>query len=197
MKKEIKKRVGKSKAYQAVLSPMSSVVSDPVQSMYRNSRANTKAKESFAIMRDGVRTKYNFNAGFGYFVSPFQKATSFIQVAKLVEAGISCKEVQPLINYLGFNVPEIAKTAAVSASTVSRWKPDSSIGVTGASQFFKIDQIVRKGIALFGGQNEFKSWLSSENRALGNVAPVELITSQVGIDLVDEALDALDYGTFM
>jgi len=118
-------------------------------------------------------------------------------VAQLVEAGIPSKEIESLIDYLNFKVPDIAKAASVSASTVTRWKPGSSIGVAGSGQFFKIDEIVRKGVELFGGEQEFKAWLSNPNMALGNVAPRELITSMIGAEMVDDALDALAYGNVM
>src|SRR5690606_20563447 len=112
-------------------------------------------------------------------------------------AGIPSKEVQPIIEYLEFKIPEVAKAAAVSSSTVSRWDANTSIGVPGSNQFFKIDEIIKKGVDLFGGLDELKNWLTLPNLALGNVTPVSLLPSLIGIDLVDEALDALHYGNVM
>ncbi len=170
----------------------------------RKSRSETSraAKDGngpimFKVTRGGKRTNYKVNSGYGYFIPALRNAGNLAQVAEVVEAGISSSQIQPIIDYLDLKVPEIAKAAAVSASTVSRWDPESSIGISGSSQFFRIDEIIKKGVDLFGGLDELKSWLTLPNTALGNVAPATLLTSLIGIELVDEALDALHYGNVM
>jgi uncharacterized protein (DUF2384 family) len=60
-----------------------------------------------------------------------------------------------------------------------------------------MDEVIRKGVNLFGGEEQFKVWLTSPNLAMGNVPPSKLITSILGVDLVDEALDALSCGNVM
>jgi putative toxin-antitoxin system antitoxin component (TIGR02293 family) len=171
--------------------------------LYRHAKATEPAKAeealpvSFRVTRGGKHRQYSINTGFGYFIPSLRKAENLTQVAELVESGILSKDIQPIIEYLELKVPEIARAAAVSPSTVSRWLPESSIGVPGSSQFFKIDEIIKKGVDVFGGPDEFKSWIKMPNMALGNVMPVSLLTSLIGIDFVDEALDALHYGNVM
>lgn len=152
---------------------------------------------SFKVTRAGKQKSYAIQTGFGYFIPSLKRAESLVQVNELVEAGILSKEVEPIIEYLDLKVPEIARAAAVSPSTVSRWKGDSSIGVPGSNQFFRIDEVIRKGVDLFGGPEEFKDWLHSANLALGNKTPAKLITSNIGVEMIDEALDALHYGNVM
>jgi putative toxin-antitoxin system antitoxin component (TIGR02293 family) len=152
---------------------------------------------SFKVTHEGKQKEYAIHTGYGYFIPSLKKAENLVQVNDLVESGIPSKEVDPIIEYLDLKVPEIAKAAAVSPSTVSRWKADTSIGISGSNQFFRIDQVIRKGVDLFGGPEEFKGWLHSPNQSLGNNVPAKLITSSIGVDMVDEALDALHYGNVM
>jgi putative toxin-antitoxin system antitoxin component (TIGR02293 family) len=151
----------------------------------------------FKIVRAGKQREYVVESGFGYFIGSFRKATHITQISEVVDKGIASKEIQPVIQYLGFKVSEIAKAAAVSPSTVNRWDPETSIGVAGTNQFFKIDEIIKKGVDLFGGPDEFKSWLDSPNLSLGNQVPGKILTSNIGVELIDEALDALHFGTVM
>ena len=153
--------------------------------------------QSFKVSRGGQEKEYAVGRGYGYFIPSFRKAENMLQVAKVVEEGLESGEIVPILDYLGFKVPDIAKAAAVSASTVSRWHPTSSIGVPGSNQFFRIDQIIRKGVDLFGDLDDLKSWLQSPNLALGNAVPAKLITTAIGVELVEEALDALHYGNVM
>jgi putative toxin-antitoxin system antitoxin component (TIGR02293 family) len=152
---------------------------------------------SFQISRGGKEKAYTVHTGYGYLIPSFRKAENMLQVAKVVEEGLPSEEIAPILDYLGFKVSDIAKAASVSASTVSRWHPKTSIGVPGSNQFFRIDQVIRKGVDLFGDLQGLRTWLQSPNLALGNAVPVQLITTAIGVELVDEALDALHHGNVM
>lgn len=153
--------------------------------------------QSFKVSRGGKEKEYAVHTGYGYLIPSFRKAENMLQVAKVVEEGLPSEEIAPILDYLGFKVSDVAKAAAVSASTVSRWRPKTSIGVPGSNQFFRIDQVIRKGVDLFGDLQALRTWLQSPNLALGNTVPVQLITTAIGVELVDEALDALHHGNVM
>jgi len=153
--------------------------------------------QSFKVSRAGQEKEYTVRTGYGYFIPAFHNAENMFQVAKAVEKGLVSEEIMPISEYLGFRVSDLAKAASVSASTVSRWKPKTSIGVPGSNQFFRIDQVIRKGVDLFGGLDELKGWLQSPNLALGNAVPAKLLSSVIGVELIDEALDALHFGNVM
>ncbi len=153
--------------------------------------------KSFQITRAGRQKKYEIRTGYGYFIPSLKNASNLVQVSELVEKGIPSNEISSIVHFLDFRVSEIAKATSVSPSTVSRWEPDTAIGAPGSHQFFKIDQLIRKGVDLFGGLEEFRGWLQSPNMALGNSVPAKLLTSMIGLELVDEALEALQYGNVM
>ena len=156
-----------------------------------------KPAKAFKVSYGGKQRKYTIKSGFGYFIPSLRKAENLVQVNEVVESGITSSEVEDIVQFLELKVPEIAKVASVSPSTVSRWRPETPIGVPGSNQFFRIDELIRKGADLFGGAEQFKLWLNAPNIALGNAVPAKLLTSQIGVELVDEALDALHYGNVM
>src|SRR5689334_3152258 len=104
------------------------------------------------VVRNGKKSVVSVKTGYGYMVPSFTKAGSLVEITTLVENenGIPSSEIEFLVDYLELNVPEIAKAADVSTSTVSRWKTNSRIGKSGATQFFKIDEVVKKGVDVFG-----------------------------------------------
>jgi putative toxin-antitoxin system antitoxin component (TIGR02293 family) len=194
--KRIERYIGKAKAKQQQRKKLEDVIVRPKR---REDAGTVFGREptSFTVTRLGKEKVYTIRSGYGYYIESIQKAKNLVKVSELIEHGIAKKEIETLIEYLELKVPEIAKAAAVSSSTVSRWDPETSIGVAGSSQFFKIDELIKKGVDLFGGPEEFKGWLNAQNIALGNQVPLKLVTSQIGIELVDEALDALHYGNAM
>jgi len=152
---------------------------------------------SFQVSRSGYQKTYDIPSGYGYFVPAFTKAKAMTEVGELLDQNLLSEDISPIIDYLGLKIHEIAKAASVSPSTVSRWESKSPIGTPGSYQFFKIDELIKKGVDLFGNTAHLKQWLDSSNMALGNEAPIKLITSMLGVEMVDEALDALHFGNVM
>ena len=152
---------------------------------------------SFKVKRAGKENIHTVISGFGHFIPSLKKVRNMAQVDSILSNGLPYREVEPIIEYLHFTIPDIARAASVSTSTVSRWSSQSSIGIPGAIQFFKIDQLIKKGLELFGSPTQLRIWLQAPCLALGNAVPTELLISPLSIELVDEALDALHYGNVM
>ncbi|WP_373493343.1 antitoxin Xre/MbcA/ParS toxin-binding domain-containing protein [Aquiflexum sp.] len=152
---------------------------------------------SFHVKRIGHSKSYHISSGYGFFVPAFTKAGSMAEVGELLDQNLLSEDISPIVDFLDLKIHEIAKATSVSPSTVSRWESKSPIGTPGSYQFFKIDEVIKKGVDLFGNTTHFKQWLDSPNMALGNEAPIKLITSMTGLELVNEALDALHYGNVM
>lgn len=58
----------------------------------------------------------------------------------------------------------------------------------------KRSEVIKKGRALFGEDKEFRMWLNTTNTTFGNKTPEEMMKTQPGLELVDEAIDALHFG---
>lgn len=107
-------------------------------------------------------------------------------------------QIKPMINYLGYSQQEIADVLEVDPSTLSRWKKDDKpIGKLRSKAMYDIDHIIAKGIRIFGSEANFRDWLNTVNYALGDKKPIELIKDPYGIELVDNAVEAMSWGNFM
>lgn len=60
-----------------------------------------------------------------------------------------------------------------------------------------INHIITKGIRIFGSEENFKEWLNTTNYVLGDRKPIDLLKDPHGIDLVDNAIEALSWGNVM
>jgi len=152
---------------------------------------------SFQVSRAGQDKSYIIPVGFGFFISVFKKANSLQEVKEVLETNLKSEDIAPIIDFLDLKISDIAKAASVSASTVSRWESSSPIGGPGSFQFFKMDEVIKKGVDLFGSKDHLKQWLENPNIALGNEPPIHLMTSLIGLEMVDEALDALHFGNVL
>jgi putative toxin-antitoxin system antitoxin component (TIGR02293 family) len=153
--------------------------------------------DTFVVRRGDDRVSYEVKRGYGYFLVSLRDVHSMFDVAAHLEKNLTFAEISPIVDFLELKMVDVAKAAAVSPSTVSRWSAASLIGTPGSYQFFKIDEAIRKGMEVFGQQSHFKSWLHTPNLSLGQSKPVDLMLSMAGIELVHEAVDALHYGNFL
>jgi putative toxin-antitoxin system antitoxin component (TIGR02293 family) len=143
--------------------------------------------------------RYEIKPGYGVFIKEARYAASSSELSEIIkEKGFTMQKVQPLFDYLHLSTEQIAKIAGVSSRTVTRWQDNNSeIGVLPAKVALELDRLIGKGTEIFGGEEHFSEWLNTCNVAFGDKKPIDLLHAAYGIELIEEALDALEYGNIM
>jgi putative toxin-antitoxin system antitoxin component (TIGR02293 family) len=133
------------------------------------------------------------NTGYGHFIVVFNSATSLLEVSKIAANGLRFQDIKPIVKYLDLSITDLSNVSSNSASTIKNWRSTSKINPLASAYFFRIDRVLKKGIEIFGSEDYFKKWINSRNLSLGSV-PRDLLLDPIGIELVEEALDALHFG---
>ena len=130
---------------------------------------------------------------YGHFIEIFNAAKSLLEVSKITVTGLRFGDIKPLVKYLDLSLQDLSKISSTASSTIKNWKATSKINSLASAHFFRLDRVLKKGIDIFGSEDNFKKWLVCRNVALDTV-PRELLLDPIGIELVEEALDALHFG---
>lgn len=153
--------------------------------------------------------KYSFptNAADRYIASSFQEdrgdqyffklkdGISSVAEPPAFEERLYLSETKVLFDYFQYTQAEIAELMEVDPSTLVRWKKEDRLLTKLLTKSIKdMDKIVAKGIRIFGTEKLFSTWLHTINEALGAQKPVDILLHPRGIDLVDQALDAMSWG---
>lgn len=168
--------------------------------MKEQQRRKKKTKRpSYKInFEDGKTLTMEPMPAYGIFISNLKSARSLGDLnAILGVSGLTKKSVEPLVNYLQLSPEQFATLIGVSTRTVTRWSDQAPIGLLASKKLVELDRITRKGAAVFGDTQLFKEWLEQPNTALGDVAPVSLIAQPFGLELIEDAIEALEYGNVM
>lgn len=105
---------------------------------------------------------------------------------------------QPLFDFLGFNQQDVADMMEVDPSTLFRWrKEDKKLNKLLTKAILDMDKLIAKGIRIFGSEEHFSEWLHAVNYALGNRKPFDLMKDPYGLELLDEALEAMSWGNVL
>ena len=135
---------------------------------------------------------------YGAYISTVRKAKNYTDLNALIgPEGFTMKSVKSLIAYLDLSSEKFASLIGVSSRTLSRWDDNSTIGVMASKTLLEVDRLSKKGIDIFGSAELFKGWLQQSNSALGDVAPIDTLTEPYGIELVEDALESMEYGSIL
>ena len=108
------------------------------------------------------------------------------------------QKAKSVLDFLEFNQEESAHFLDVNPSTISRWKSNNGIlSKLSSKMIYDVNELIKKGISIFGTEQQFLDWLGTPNQALGNVIPKQMIQDPNGLEYVDEALDALAWGAII
>lgn len=124
----------------------------------------------------------------------------FLPVLKKERPTYNFDQIKPLLNFLGYNQGDSSELLETNASTLSRWKNSDKlvdIGKLRSKIVLDIDEIISKGIRIFGDEQLFQEWLNTSNYSLGDIKPVALLKDVYTIELVEEAIDALSWGSYV
>lgn len=104
------------------------------------------------------------------------------------------------------NVPVVADPAmldravGVSVRTLQRRKSEtnkSRLSLEQSARAWKFAEIVAKATAVLGSQGEAERWLETPAIGLDQQRPIDLLTTPVGTELVEQFLERLEYGVYV
>jgi putative toxin-antitoxin system antitoxin component (TIGR02293 family) len=159
----------------------------------------TPAKAIFTItLGEGKSKVMEVMPSYGFQIKETRKAKNLNDLNKIIgENGFTLKEVRPLVNYLELTNEKFAELTGVSSRTISRWEDETTIGVMASKTLVEMDKLTQKGVRIFGDDESFIEWLNQSNTALGNSSPLQMLSKPYGMEMVEDALEALEYGNVM
>jgi putative toxin-antitoxin system antitoxin component (TIGR02293 family) len=147
---------------------------------------------------EGKIKELEIESGYGFQIREARKARNLMDLNRIIgENGFPFKAVRPLVKYLDLTNDSIAVLTGVSSRTISRWDDDTTIGVMASKTLVEVDKLARKGVGVFGDHASFIEWLHQPNTALGDSSPLKMLSTPYGVEMVEDALEALEFGNVM
>lgn len=107
-------------------------------------------------------------------------------------------ETGQFFEFLDFTTHDIAEVMEIDPSTLFRWKKeDRKLSKSLTKNLLDMDQIIAKGVRIFGSEALLSEWLHTPNSSLGNQKPAQLLKNPYQIALVDQALEAISWGNIL
>jgi putative toxin-antitoxin system antitoxin component (TIGR02293 family) len=93
-----------------------------------------------------------------------------------------------------FTNDQFAQVAGVTTRTYQRQRPNSKISVSASENTLRLAELYKNGMIAFDNDEQsFQNWLNANISSLGNKKPIDLITTGLGADQVNDELLRIEY----
>ncbi len=125
-----------------------------------------------------------------------KRSNSAFAYIKIIKVGLKSKSVNSFIEHSSLTKKQVSRMIHISERTLQRNSPDKLIDTTTSERLIELTRLFHKGISVFNDKGKFITWLNRPNKSLDNQLPIELIETNLGIDLVLDELLKIEHGVF-
>jgi len=165
---------------------------------------NVKVKSEDSNKKKGV-TKARVTTKGRNLVSPAKFSPSWVVVhAKdapgfkmeligRIREGVKKTDWKQLIHFTGSTEKEFEHILPASISSMQK---KSVYGKETSERIYELARLFGLGYEVFDSKEEFKKWLMTPSRTLGNKIPFELLDSSFGFEMVENEIVRIQYNVY-
>lgn len=125
-----------------------------------------------------------------------KKSNAAFTYLKIIKGGLKSRSVNSFIEHSSLSKKQVSRMIHVSERTLQRSPPDKVMDISSSERLIELTRLFFKGIEVFNDKGKFITWINRPNKSLDNQTPIELIETNMGIDLVIDELLKIEHGVF-
>ena len=115
---------------------------------------------------------------------------------RLIRSGLKPKDIESFLSQENFPVKDFLERLHIPASTYfSRKSSRKPLDAHSSEKFIRLISIILLGYQILG-KEETRSWIYKKIPSLGNEVPLDLLDTEAGHRLVEQALLQIKYGIY-
>jgi putative toxin-antitoxin system antitoxin component (TIGR02293 family) len=127
---------------------------------------------------------------------PSSALNSNFAYIQLIKSGLKNRSVNSFIRHSSFTKKQVSRIIHVSERTLQRNTPDKTMDLGVSERLIDLARLFHRGMEVFDEKEKFLLWLNRPNKSLDNQLPIELIETNMGMDLVMDELLKIEHGVF-
>jgi len=131
----------------------------------------------------------------GLLGSNYAISTDF-DLLNLARKGVSKKALVSLAKQISLTIQELAGIMHISERTLQRYTPTTLIKTEHAEKAIELARLYQRGTEVFGTMDNFNDWMKTPNYTLNGEAPLSLLDTSIGFELILQTLGRIEYGVF-
>ncbi len=117
-------------------------------------------------------------------------------IIRLARQGFSKRALLSLAKKISLTFQELASILHISERTLQRYDDDAIIKTEYAEKAVELARLYTRGQEVFGSMDKFKLWIKTPSLIFNGEAPVSLLDTSAGFDMVFTELGRIEHGIF-
>ncbi|NBC24313.1 MAG: DUF2384 domain-containing protein [Bacteroidetes bacterium] len=150
--------------------------------------------KTFAVAKKGARVAHIDKFSPAWVVVHAKDAPGYkLELIGRIRDGVKKTDWKYLISYLGSTEKEFANILPASISSMQKKKV---YGKETSERIYEVARLFGLGYEVFDTKEDFKDWLMTPSKALGNKKPFELLDSSFGFEMVENEIVRIQYNVY-
>jgi putative toxin-antitoxin system antitoxin component (TIGR02293 family) len=134
---------------------------------------------------------YNLLSG-----SNAKKLSNDLDIIKFARGGFPKHALMALAKKISLNLQELAYILHISERTLQRYDDNEIIKTEYAEKAVELARLYTRGEEVFGSIDKFKLWIKAPSLVFNGEAPVAMLDTSAGFDMVFKELGRIEHGIF-
>jgi putative toxin-antitoxin system antitoxin component (TIGR02293 family) len=160
----------------------------------------SKNEDSNSILNEPLvayATSGPINAFYNLLGSPKSvRLSNDFEIVKFARQGFPKRLLLVLAKKISLTVQELATILHISERTLQRYDDDAIIKTEYAEKAVELARLYARGEEVFGTMDKFKLWVKAPSLIFNGEAPVSMLDTSAGFDMVFRELGRIEHGIF-
>jgi putative toxin-antitoxin system antitoxin component (TIGR02293 family) len=125
-----------------------------------------------------------------------RKVSSQQDLITAVRRGLRVSAIDAVIEELDAPRTEVLPALRIARRTMERRKHTGRLLPEESERVYRLAKMLAVAESALGDKQKARRWLSTPNRALGNVTPLSMLETEAGADEVANLLGRIEYGVY-
>ncbi|HWZ14029.1 MAG TPA: antitoxin Xre-like helix-turn-helix domain-containing protein [Mucilaginibacter sp.] len=144
---------------------------------------------------------YGATSSFNPFYQLFEgvkslKLSSDFDIVRLAREGFPKKVLLALAKKISLNLQELSNILHISERTLQRYDDNAIIKTEYAEKAVELARLYTRGEEVFDSMDKFKLWMKAPSVVFNGEAPVSVLDTSAGFDMVFKELGRIEHGIF-
>ncbi len=125
-----------------------------------------------------------------------REISSETQLREAVREGLPYESLATVVEKLGIKGDKVAEIIQLPLRTIARRKKEKRLEPDESDRVVRLARIGALATYVLGSEQKASSWLHERNRALGGIAPLDILDTDIGSRQVEEVLGRIEHGVY-
>ncbi len=128
-------------------------------------------------------------------IKPVNLSSDF-NLVQLTRQGLPKRVLLSLAKKISLTIQELANIMHISERTLQRYDDDAIVSSEYAEKGIELARLYTRGEEVFGSSDKFKLWIRTPSVIFNNEAPLALLDTSAGFNMVFTELGRIEHGIF-